>query len=270
MADIFAKSREESVEQSSLRDFEKIQDIHPVIWIGFPVGSILLCILASIIGGTDFYFRTICPSEAGYLEHSTFIMLLIAIVLFVWLLFRRHNFPQRWLAIWILLLALGSVYFAGEEISWGQHFFQIPTPRWWSKINYRGETNLHNTFGVFDEFPRALLTGAAMIGMLLPVFVARCRRHWDPDLEGRVWLVPTPVVIPACLLALMARLPQKLYSTFGSEDMAIPQWIDCVFIKGRSGELKEHFLAMFILLYAGSFAYRYRNFLKKTMGNSEN
>ncbi len=45
-----------------------------------------------------------------------------------------------------LIGALGSLYIAGEEMSWGQHFFHWNTPEYWAEVNRQQETNLHNTY----------------------------------------------------------------------------------------------------------------------------
>ena len=37
-----------------------------------------------------------------------------------------------------------NLFFAGEEISWGQSYLQWTTPAWWQE-NFSGETNLHNS-----------------------------------------------------------------------------------------------------------------------------
>lgn len=42
------------------------------------------------------------------------------------------------------LLALACLYVVGEEISWGQRLFDIPTPEFFNDHNLQGETNLHN------------------------------------------------------------------------------------------------------------------------------
>ena len=45
-----------------------------------------------------------------------------------------------------MLLGASTIFFwaAGEEISWGQHFFRTVTPDWLAQINDQNETNIHN------------------------------------------------------------------------------------------------------------------------------
>ena len=131
-----------------------MKDLTPKFWLGIPLASFIFCLSAAVIGGPDLYWRLISASETAYLEHSTVIMLLPAIILSAWLFVRRQKFPRRWLGIWCLLLFLGSLYFAGEEASWGQHYFGWSTPQYLANISDQGETNIHNIHGIFDQFPR--------------------------------------------------------------------------------------------------------------------
>ena len=52
--------------------------------------------------------------------------------------------PNYWAAGLIGLVAMAALFFAGEEISWGQSYLQWTTPTWW-KENFSGETNIHNS-----------------------------------------------------------------------------------------------------------------------------
>ena len=69
--------------------------------------------------------------------------------------------------------------------------------------------NLHNVGGLFDQFPRTLLTLAALVGgIAVPLLVTTKRLRIDPDrLQGWIW--PTFVCIPTCLLALAPKAMGK-------------------------------------------------------------
>ena len=43
-----------------------------------------------------------------------------------------------------ILGGVALVFFAGEEVSWGQHYFNIPVPGWVEEANVQGELNIHN------------------------------------------------------------------------------------------------------------------------------
>ncbi len=68
-------------------------------------------------------------------------------------LYRENKFINIFLIIKILAL----IYFLGEEISWGQHFFKWTSPDFFKNANIQGETNIHNISNLFDQVPRALV-----------------------------------------------------------------------------------------------------------------
>src|SRR6185437_12681351 len=53
-----------------------------------------------------------------------------------------------------IIALLGCIYTAGEEMSWGQHFFHWKTPEYWAMVNRQQETNLHNIYPAFEQWPR--------------------------------------------------------------------------------------------------------------------
>ncbi len=96
-------------------------------------------------------------SELGIVELATPAVLLVAIAAGGAALRYRGRFPGAWLNLWVPLVTLACFYFAGEELSWGQHLFGWATPEYWNTINDQGETNLHNISSWFDQKPRMLL-----------------------------------------------------------------------------------------------------------------
>jgi hypothetical protein len=157
--------------------------------------------------------------------------------------------------MWITLIALGSFYFAGEEISWGQHFAGWQTPEAWAQLNNQQETNLHNVGGLFDQFPRTLLTLAAVVGgIAVPLLVAAKRLRIDRDsLQGWIW--PTFACIPTCLLALAPKVMGKAAKLIDVDLASISHT--------RAGEVKECFLAGFLAIYLSSLYIRLK--AKKTI-----
>jgi hypothetical protein len=71
-----------------------------------------------------------------------------------------------------LIAALSCLYIAGEEASWGQHFFHWNTPEYWAVINNQGETNLHNAYLITEGLPRSILGICVAIGGLGVPFAA--------------------------------------------------------------------------------------------------
>jgi len=56
----------------------------------------------------------------------------------------RSNYPGFQNYLVYLVLAFAVLIFAGEEISWGQRFFNFKIPDFWKQANRQGEANLHN------------------------------------------------------------------------------------------------------------------------------
>ena len=54
------------------------------------------------------------------------------------------------LFIFFALIAISSIFIAGEEISWGQRILHIDTPTEYAAHNHQNELNLHNNEDLFD------------------------------------------------------------------------------------------------------------------------
>lgn len=190
-------------------------------------------------------------SEYGVYELLTFVFLLLAIIACMRLLF--CSIAYGLFRLWIALLLMGAVYFAGEEISWGQHFFAWQTPPGWQAVNDQGETNLHNTHALLDQLPRNLLTLAAILGgIAMPLWRGAAGHHPSP-LTPSGWLWPTYACLPSCALAVAV----SLFDDWAETRADLPFWLDT-----SGGELKEGLLAMFILFYAASLLSRLSSFQK--------
>ena len=109
--------------------------------------------------------------DGGIVEHLTVLVLLPGIAAgAVAVLRHRRAFPEPWVAAWVATWTAACIYFAGEEISWGQWIFGWETPEAMEALNDQGETNLHNMSSWLDQKPRALVeTWIVVGGLLLPV-----------------------------------------------------------------------------------------------------
>lgn len=237
-----------------------MRDVPRLWWLGLPLGSLAVCVAVAAID-PPFYADWIRWHEQGVLEHGT-VLLLLPAMWAGWSIFRRRRLMrQPWLAAWAAAVALGGLYFAGEECSWGQNYFGWATPARWQSVNDQQETNLHNTHGLFNQAPRDVLTAGALCSSLLPFAFARRRRRWDETNSSWGWLWPTAAVVPTAALAFLSGIPQKFCPYYGDYDAtgAVPRWFDEVLLGGRHNELKEYFLAMFIAMYLWSWARRLRS-----------
>ena len=219
------------------------------LWLYFPP-LILFVQFGAKLAGHETY-RALVRSELGLVELGTVVMLVIALITAVRLFIARRTLPVAWLGTWMGLFSLGALYFAGEEASWGQHYFGWGTPEALAAVNAQAETNIHNISGIFDQLPRNLLgLGILVGGVILPI--ARRRRHgaWV-EAEGQArWLLPTVVCLPTALLGSVVSIPEKLFEAAGSE---IPDLLEI-----SPGETKEYYFGLFLMLYVLSLARRLR------------
>ncbi len=197
--------------------------------------------------------------EYGIIESATVIFLFLAILLYL-LCLKKAEPP--WEKGWLLILAAGSFYFLGEEISWGYHFFHYHFSDSWRALNAQKEPNLHNLKGIwgifFDKLPRQLLSIGTVIGGLLGAYAAR-RRSWPKNRTLRRLIPPSHTLFVAVSASLVS-VPEKVGEHLLSE---MPAWLK---LGNASGELKECLLAFFILLYAYGLFCKFSPFYSKGKG----
>ena len=235
-----------------------MRDVRPAYSIGIPIGSMLL-FLAVAVASPAMYAAYVRKHEVGVQDFMTPVLLVPAIVFGVMALRRRHEFPAKWLAMWLGLVTVGALIFCGEECSWGQNYFHWATPEDWSAINKQHETNLHNTSNLFNHVPRALLSLAAWCCVVAPCVRYRMRQQWKPATSALTWFWPTMAVFPTALIASLVDIPQKFHGQYLKKIEEVSTWYGELFLDGRHSEMKEYFLAMFMLMYLWSFATRLRS-----------
>ena len=172
----------------------------------------------------------------GLVEGLTVIVLLGGIAFgLVAVIKHWREIPDRLLRTGLILWILACIYFAGEEISWGQWYFQWSTPDAFVDINKQGETNLHNTTSWLNEKPRTLVELWFLFAGLI-VAVARFRGGFRfPDNDPREWINPYSRGISACAVFLIYRVLEFGSSPF-AEDVS-------------NSEIRELFIAYFLALY---------------------
>ncbi|MGH8582849.1 MAG: hypothetical protein ACREWG_08685 [Gammaproteobacteria bacterium] len=184
-------------------------------------------------------YTRLFDNELGIVELATPAVLVPGIIAGFAALRYREQLPDRRLIAWIALVTGACVYFAGEELSWGQHLIGWATPDYINKINDQGETNIHNISSWFDQKPRlALELGVMAGGLFYPLYWGR--KHPRPSSDWRYWLWPTHVCVPAALLATLIRIPDRLEDWFGIGPL--PYAI-------RYSEPQEYYFAVFLSVY---------------------
>ncbi len=215
------------------------------LWLWFPPLLLLIIVPLKILAPT--FYNVWIDGELGLIELATPVVSIAGAIVGFVLLRRAALLPTRRIRIWVLLVSLGCVYFAGEELSWGQHLFGWSTPAYLEEVNDQEETNLHNISSWFDQKPRMLLEFWVLIGGVVWPLLRR-----PTTLPGRdsYWFWPTIEVLPSAALAILIRLPERLKSLFGIEQLPLEL---------RFSEPQEYYFALFLLIYLASMLRRATN-----------
>jgi hypothetical protein len=115
----------------------------------------------------------------------------------------------------LLVFGCGSLFLAGEEISWAQRVFAVHVPEHLAQANSQGELNLHNLhapgFDIQDVF-KVLIVSLGVGGTALALLT----RGPQPRLRGRFWqlLAPPRYAIPGFVMAALHRPFQLLHIAY--------------------------------------------------------
>jgi hypothetical protein len=142
--------------------------------------------------------------EDSLVEWLQFFSLLAVAILLPVLAFRLYKTGRRGMALLYAVVAIGVLFTAGEEISWGQRIFGWQTPEAVEAINRQGETTVHNIGGVQELVPAAMLL-ASLYGACAPLVWAAVRARFKK--AGPAHLIFPPLcLVPAFGLAAAYRL----------------------------------------------------------------
>lgn len=162
--------------------------------------------------------------RGGLVENLTVIVLIPGIIAGLYAFIKnRTNIQPWWAAYWLLAWVLACVYFAGEEISWGQWYFQWQTPEVISQINDQNETNLHNTSTWFDQKPRTLVEIWIFVtGLIFPLIGLAIKKDLSAAWNG--WVHPSKHLFSAALFFTVVRFSSWLHDgqlglMFGSSEL---------------------------------------------------
>ena len=110
--------------------------------------------------------------EMGPLECAGALFSALAAVTFFYTFLvdkRANSITLR--SLWLLGLALGSLFLAGEELSWGEHLFGFAGPEAIKAINAQSEFNTHN-LAFINEYSHIIgLTLLFSYFVVLPLLV---------------------------------------------------------------------------------------------------
>jgi hypothetical protein len=205
-------------------------------WSAYLPLAILAGVLVTHTFARDFYVAHVLPEGFGFLELTQFFLAAGAAILSARAL--RFGVVKGSTLLWIAIVffALAAFYIAGEEHSWGQHFFNWNTPAYWSEINRQQETNLHNTSPWFNQRPKLLFDNAMFIGGLLVPFIQVWTGYFRRPLLAL--LTPPLAIAPAALIALSFKVVDDLGKSVVGEQ-----------IFTRPSEVVETFQYLYMLYY---------------------
>jgi hypothetical protein len=211
-------------------------------WLGIPL---LVAVLA--VGtyqlAPHFYLRYMLPEGYGLIEVSHFFIPLFGLFIAASLLLLPFVRARPAVFSVALIAALSCLYVAGEEMSWGQHFFHWNTPEYWAMVNRQEETNLHNTYAIFEKTPRSILELGIFIGGLI-VPIAAMFYPWLRACRASLFL-PADALVPTALGAFAFKLLDRLQQG---------GYVDTIL--KRPNETIETYLYLFILAYLIVYARR--------------
>ena len=214
-------------------------------WLYLPIGFYFFRYIGHFIGDENKGLSSLLRYELGIVETLTVIVLALALTTTISIIIRYGRSLSFVVNVFLVLYCLGCIYFAGEEASWGQHWFGWETNEFFMQHNDQGETNLHNTMHLFDRTPKGIISGLILLGgVILPLWfsykqvrLSYSQKFW--------WVIPTWICLPTAVITSIATLPAKLEDEIGFN-----------FYFEEAQETKECFIAYFILLYIVSLAKR--------------
>ena len=197
--------------------------------------------------------------ENGFIENLQAIFVLVSIIILIKIKFnlKKINFVNLFIIIKIFAL----IYYLGEEISWGQHFFKWDSPVIFQEINNQKETNLHNISNLFDQLPRALVFFWCAFSIILIKFI-KIKNKNNEDLF--LLISPNKKLIYISLLLLVLSIPDIVVDIFnlhpghyeklvtgGTVDIPVAIFIDkLTFNFIRLSELQELIFSFYFLSYS--------------------
>lgn len=221
-------------------------------WAGIPSVMLLLTLYAYFTSAdlmTLLIRRDEHPEGGGIAETGTVLILLPAIVGGIAILRHYRDRLPLWMLGWLAGWVLACIYFAGEEASWGQHYFRWGAPEVLRGLNDQNETNLHNIGTWFDQKPRTLVElWIVFAGLIVPIVHRLRPQALYGDREWARWFWPTAIGMPTVLVFLFAFVVALIAKKTGRPDLH----------QLGSNELREFYIAFFMSNYLLSFWYRMR------------
>jgi hypothetical protein len=224
------------------------------VWISSVLPAASLAFFVGTVFIKPGFWQHWMPGERGIVENAQFLILVAAFYSGFRILLKPSDWPGRGFGIWAGLLTLGFFYIAGEEISWGQHFFSWKTSDWLQEVNSQHETNLHNIrflSQTLDKVPFRILEAVVFWGGVVYPVLYLWKGHKVNLPAWWNWLLPTAACLPAALAAQAVQIFRAADPLRHFMRDQLP-WLSLA-------EMKEYFVYMFLMIYAASLYARIRH-----------
>lgn len=179
----------------------------PGEWLLYAVVPLLLLValLAAKYAGGAAVDYWVFESPIGVLESGVGGLAIAAAVVTLVAFFQpaiRHNWIVRG---WLLAFVVAMVYFAGEDLNWGQYYFGWVPPDYFLTHNKEQETNLHNINSWFNQKPRLVVELWLVVACIaVPLGWQLPRRLTQRFLPAMFWPDRRLVLIAALALLVLA------------------------------------------------------------------
>jgi hypothetical protein len=203
-------------------------------------GSVAVLAVLAVLAKSSFRpaFRFV-TAEDSLLEWPQFLFVFASSLIFAFNSLQLLRRGQRLAALMYAALALGALFVAGEEISWGQRIFGWGTPEALDTINHQGETNVHNIRLVQRLFGYVVLVGSAY-GTIAPILRARYWQRFEHSQLASLFIPPL-CLVPTFLMPFAYRLIHTFV------------WTSTNFTVVKYGEAPE------LCMYFGMFVFAWLN-----------
>lgn len=210
----------------------------------FPWLVLVAGLLVRVLHPSSYW--TVVESEYGFIENATVLFLTVTVIGAIAAFRKRHHVPHRWFGPFVLMVLAGTFYFAGEECSWGQHWFGWETPEAVAAVNAQDETNLHNTSSWFNEKPRIILELSILVGLIWAALRDRKRQRSGQNSgapqDSLTWLLPGRACWSVALATAVVQYPERIGKLF-------PQATGASHWNFRLAEYQELFFSVYLLTY---------------------
>ena len=195
--------------------------------------------------------------ENGFVENLQSLFLIVSIY-FLIISFQKFNL-KKFIKIFLIIKVLALIYYLGEEISWGQHFFKWGSPEFFLDNNNQGETNLHNLSNLLDQLPR---TFVILWCSLIPVIFYFIKKNFYLNYQIKLIFLPTDQLLKISIFFLLVFLPDffvdklSLHPGHYINGMDIPESVfyDIISLNFlRLSEIHELIFCFYFLIYSVAF-----------------